>query len=427
MQRITEITRNDILDLFKNGLDVGILFSTEIVHYTYHGRLEEIEFLSRIYDLEKMPSFDSRYQNALGDIWQHTVNNDDYPDDWVFTDERFMLKNGSDEVYLNFICEIFHPTVRIEKSYWENFLEEINTLLKNDGYELYISNQISGRDVYSWRIYENEEDGMFIPYSQRYKEDIKNNSKKISLKIALRNQIANLIEKNDFEDYRTDETGWDYPSKPSFEVLKDIKQFYIPMSYDNKNKYSETDDILDIVLKGSPYHVFDILEFFEKYIYENNFETKVNQLFDLHKLHFKMIHGKIENTLDTPVNLDIINNINEAGLKELLQKATTYYASGDTKIAAEKLWDAFERLKTYYSPTLNKKKSVGKIINEMGNNEQVFIDLFEEEFNKLTLYGNSFNIRHHEKTVTNIDDLRHYDYFYKRCISLISTALKFIG
>ena len=51
-----------------------------------------------------MPSFDSRFANAEQDIWQHTVNNDDYPYCWVFEEKRFNLQDGSDEVYLKFLC-----------------------------------------------------------------------------------------------------------------------------------------------------------------------------------------------------------------------------------------------------------------------------------------------------------------------------------
>ena len=79
MNRITEITKRDILDLFQNGLEIDEFFQTRTVTYNYYGRLEEIDFLKRLYDLERMPSFDSRFANAEQDIWQHTVNNDDYP------------------------------------------------------------------------------------------------------------------------------------------------------------------------------------------------------------------------------------------------------------------------------------------------------------------------------------------------------------
>lgn len=108
MKRITEITKRDILDLFRNGLEINEFFDTKTVIYHYFGRIEEIAFLKRMYDLGNMPSTDSRYENAEQDIWQHTVNNDDYPYCWVFEDERFGLQNGEDEIYLKFLCEVFH-------------------------------------------------------------------------------------------------------------------------------------------------------------------------------------------------------------------------------------------------------------------------------------------------------------------------------
>lgn len=103
MNRITEITKRDILDLFRNGLEIEEFFETKTVIYYYFGRFEEIDFLKRLYDLGKMPSNDSRFINAEQDIWQHTVNNDDYPYCWVFEDERFSLQNGEDEIYLRYI------------------------------------------------------------------------------------------------------------------------------------------------------------------------------------------------------------------------------------------------------------------------------------------------------------------------------------
>ena len=37
----------------------------------WHSRLEESEFLSRLFDLQKLPSDDGRLQDAAGDIWRH--------------------------------------------------------------------------------------------------------------------------------------------------------------------------------------------------------------------------------------------------------------------------------------------------------------------------------------------------------------------
>lgn len=99
-----------------------------------------------------MHSTDSRYNNAEEDIYIHTITNPyDYPDDWLFTDDRFSIFNGSDEELLTFICEIFHPEVRDDSKNWKIIFDKINGLLRADKYEMYPKDRISGRDVYSWR------------------------------------------------------------------------------------------------------------------------------------------------------------------------------------------------------------------------------------------------------------------------------------
>ena len=153
MKRLTEITKRDIYELFRDGCTVEDMFLTENIEYPYYGRLEEIDFLERLYDLENMESNDPRYKNAKGDIICHTINNDDFPFCWVFQDDRFGLKNGSDEDFLKFICEVFHPLVRDEKKQWGLFFNKINNLIKEDGYELYVKEYISGRELYSYRLF----------------------------------------------------------------------------------------------------------------------------------------------------------------------------------------------------------------------------------------------------------------------------------
>ena len=152
MKRITNLTRRDIKDTLVSGFDYD--FGLSFVHYSFSfwGRLNTVEFMNRLYPLKELPSTDSRYKNAESDIWVHTVTNPlDYPEDWPFSDDRFPLANGSDEELLNFLCEIFHPEVRDERSDWRIFYERINALLRADNYELYPKDQISGRDVYGWR------------------------------------------------------------------------------------------------------------------------------------------------------------------------------------------------------------------------------------------------------------------------------------
>ena len=426
MNRVSEITKRDILDLFRDGIVRTNWLEHEELSYLYFGRLEEIKFLERLYDLEQLPSLDSRYSNAKRDIWQHTVNNDDYPFCWVFEDERFGLVNGSDEKYLRFICEIFHPAVRDEKGSWKDFFNEVNKLLNNDGYELYPCEKISNREKYGWRFYEANEHKLLVPYSQRYKKRIKEKKLKFTIPRLARKQLHFLIDKYDFVYQETDETGWNYNVRASEEVMKSLRQFYIPKFYNENSEYIQTDELEKFMVYGSQYGVIDVLELFANYVKESDFVVQLNQILELNHLSFKMVNGQIENIYINQIKNNIQIPIYEVGLKELIEDAVHYYEEDNVKIAVEKLWDAFERLKTYYSPELNKKDSAKRIIDKMSNNEEGYREIFEKEFQELTIIGNSFRIRHHEKNRIDIFDDRHAEYFYKRCMTLISTAIQYL-
>ena len=162
MNKITEVTRRDIIDILTNGIvnssnffETHTLEASEevstIYKISYHGRLSEIDFLKRVYDLADLPSNDRRFSDAETDIWQHTVNNYDWDEDWVFTDRRFELSSGKDDILLNFLCEVFNPVVRNESQPWKKILSVLNQLLNIDGYELYEKGHISGRVIYGWR------------------------------------------------------------------------------------------------------------------------------------------------------------------------------------------------------------------------------------------------------------------------------------
>ena len=137
--RITAITRRRLFD------------SIALSGPGWSGRLQEPDFLGRIYDLSSLPSTDTRYDDAYRDIWQHRVNNLDWDDDWVFSDGRFNLAHGADEVVLAFLAEMLHPLVRSDESDIAALLVNFNEALARDGYELYASEWISGHAVYGWR------------------------------------------------------------------------------------------------------------------------------------------------------------------------------------------------------------------------------------------------------------------------------------
>ena len=139
--KISEITRRNIFDFL------------EVEEFWWSGRLEEAEFLSRIYDLEKIESHDSRFENAAGDIWQHRVNNpDDWPDDWIYHDDRFNLMGCDDSVFLNFLCEMIHPLVRPDSSEVNKMVQLFNDNLKADNFEIVEKTRISDRPIFVGRL-----------------------------------------------------------------------------------------------------------------------------------------------------------------------------------------------------------------------------------------------------------------------------------
>lgn len=249
----------------------------------------------------------------------------------------------------------------------------------------------------------------------------------LSIKRNTRNQIYQFLNRYDISCQATDETGWNYNTTVSKNVFFDIKQFYVPKCYNDKKQYVETESLHDFVLFSSPYNVIDMIELFAKHSGSDDFESQINSLLKLNEIDLKLNNGKVVNTFYNQISKVTLTPVQEVGLKELLQDAAKYYDEANLQIAVEKLWDAFERLKTFYSPTLDKKKSVNKIVEDMARNKQPFIELFEKEFKELTALGNNYRIRHHETTKIDIEDDRHYEYFYKRCLSLILTAIQFLS
>src|SRR5687768_14906017 len=94
---ISNLTRRKVIAVFRTK--------------SWCGDLDEVEFLRRLYDLNALPTTDNRFDDAEADIIQHRVANLDWDDGWVFSDDRFELRAGSDKVFLNFLAETVHPDV----------------------------------------------------------------------------------------------------------------------------------------------------------------------------------------------------------------------------------------------------------------------------------------------------------------------------
>ena len=134
---VTEVTRRTIIDHFT------------IAKIYWSGRMDESDFLGRIFDLSSMQSTDDRFRDAAGDIYQHRVRNNDWEDDWVFYDSRINLLSAEDETFVKFLCETLHPVVRRDPEEVASLLKTYNEFLSVDGWILVEAKKISGFPVYS--------------------------------------------------------------------------------------------------------------------------------------------------------------------------------------------------------------------------------------------------------------------------------------
>src|SRR5689334_13502456 len=100
--KITEITRKSI---------ISHLLSRKT---GFSGSLEMIDFVGRIWPLSSMPSTDSRFKDAHGDIWQHMINNNDWEEEYLLT-EYLELLTCDDDTFIQFTELSIHPTVVPDK------------------------------------------------------------------------------------------------------------------------------------------------------------------------------------------------------------------------------------------------------------------------------------------------------------------------
>lgn len=137
--KITEITRRAIADRLVSG------------KHDWAGRFAEVDFLSRLYDLQELPSYDRRADSAAGDISIHRCSFRDWDDDWIFYDDRFNLLRCPDAEFLRFLIETVHPVVRDEADTSAELVQLYNEQLRADGWELFPYGEISGRPLYRAR------------------------------------------------------------------------------------------------------------------------------------------------------------------------------------------------------------------------------------------------------------------------------------
>ncbi len=115
----------------------------------YHGRLEYMDFLKRVWPLGEMPSEDRRFRTASADIATHMGFGD-----WDISHlllERLKLSGGPDEEFLKFLEAVVHPLVVPDETEALDLVDAINRSIERDGFHLVETDRISGKPVYSAR------------------------------------------------------------------------------------------------------------------------------------------------------------------------------------------------------------------------------------------------------------------------------------
>lgn len=125
------------------------------------------------------------------------------------------------------------------------------------------------------------------------------------------------------------------------------------------------------------------------------------------------------------VNLELLSNkitkTEDQIFNELIDSAKNFYIEGNKQEAIEKVWDAFERLKTILNPG-DKKKSAQSLIELLS--VEIEKSFFEHEFKTLTDVGNNYMIRHSEVNKISLTDNSSKDYLFFRVLALIDLAIQ---
>ena len=165
------------------------------------------------------------------------------------------------------------------------------------------------------------------------------------------------------------------------------------------------------------------------------FQEKINELFERNGLNYTLTDaGQIERVVPLPLNLIIhrVVTTKDPELNRLVSDAAGKIRLPkleDRKLALDKLWDAFERSKTYFleDGKVDKRKSVDRVLDKLSGNDVNFRLLLNNECLALTKIGNDFQIRHYEKGKIAIENSDEIDYLFYRMFSYINLFSKCIN
>jgi hypothetical protein len=234
-------------------------------------------------------------------------------------------------------------------------------------------------------------------------------------------------------------------------IKAEIPKLPTPIRSCNMQNLDQEDDV-----QPEKYAILDLIEFLYTYLkdphpigkyheYYNHFhyaftdnglskseyKSKVNSIFARNGIVFYLDDdGRIKRTVPESLRkiiTDIRFSTNDVRLNELLEISYSKFIlpKAESRVESlEKIWDAFERLKTYYEE--NKKLSAGTLISAISHSNPLFQHHIDNEFEALTKIGNEFQIRHFERNKVQLQSNLHIDYLFYRMSSLIHLCVESI-
>lgn len=159
-----------------------------------------------------------------------------------------------------------------------------------------------------------------------------------------------------------------------------------------------------------------------------DFRERINRIFARNGIGYELEEDGNIKRLASPILGEKFETLSfdtgDSSLDKILEDARRKYLSTKPesyKESVERLWDAWERLKTIGNSS-NKKESIRKLLDKAAS-ESEFRQLLEEEARKLTDIGNKFHIRHSEIAQIEIERVEQFDYLFHRLLSMILLLL----
>lgn len=159
------------------------------------------------------------------------------------------------------------------------------------------------------------------------------------------------------------------------------------------------------------------------------FAEQVNRMFARNGLAYELRDtGRVERLAPPVLRESLRSAVFQTGddvLDGLLETARDKFLSHDPNTrreSLEKLWDAWERLKTLDTPS-DKARSIQNLLDQV-TSEPTYRSLLETEARALSNnIGNAFQIRHHEIGKAPVSDDSQVDYFFHRLFAFMLLIL----